>query len=270
MDLLDRIDSLLKVIAFARKKIAKQGLDRVRKSEDIDYLRSVAYTWIKTHRPEFLSHVGNEAISSVDHNFQALLDATSRATSRSFYISTLREANDALMNLRVPVIAQQPATKPITASSPDFSPLAGDLEMRDILGRRWHECQKCISGGAHLAATVMMGGLLEALFVARANKMTDKNPLFRAKSTPIDGKTKKPLPLPDWTLRPYIDVGHELGWITRSGKDVATVLRDYRNYIHPEKERAHAVSLSSADSDMFWQLTQALTQQLLNSAAKSP
>jgi len=45
------------------------------------------------------------------------------------------------------------------------------------------------------------------------------------------------------SLAAYLDVGHELKWITRSGKDVGVVLRDYRNYVHPEKERAHAVVL---------------------------
>src|SRR6266508_3631639 len=59
---------------------------------------------------------------------------------------------------------------------------------------------------------------------------------------PIDQRTKKPLPLPEWTLRPYIDVAHEICWITRSGKDVAAVLRDYRNYVHPEKQRSHGSS----------------------------
>ena len=36
--------------------------------------------------------------------------------------------------------------------------------MRGILGRRWEECRKCIAADAPLAAVVMMGGLLEALF----------------------------------------------------------------------------------------------------------
>ncbi len=111
-----------------------------------------------------------------------------------------------------------------------------------------------------------MGGLLEALFVARANKLQDKAPLFRSKSTPLDSKTKKPIPLSDWTLRPYIEVGYELGWISRSGKDVAAVLRDYRNYVHPEKERSHGVSLNAHDSAMFWDVTRGLAQQLLTSA----
>jgi hypothetical protein len=124
---------------------------------------------------------------------------------------------------------------------------------------------KCIEGSAFLAATVMMGGLLEALLVARANRMSDKSPLFAATSTPIDPKTKKPLDLRQWTLAPYIDVSHELGWITRSAKDVAIVLRDYRNYVHPEKERSHGVTLSREDAVMFWELVKTLTRQLLTS-----
>ncbi len=154
--------------------------------------------------------------------------------------------------------------------APDFGRLASDPAMKAILERRWNECQRCLRARAPLAATVMMGGLLETLFVARANLMTNKAPLFRAKATPIDSKTKKPLALPEWTLRPYIDVGAELGWISRSGKDIAGVLRDYRNYVHPEKERSHGVRLNDHDSNMFWELTKSLTQQLLSSHQKAP
>ncbi len=138
--------------------------------------------------------------------------------------------------------------------------------MQVILTNRWNECTKCIGASAFLAATVMMGGLLEALLVARANRMSNKAPLFTAKSTPIDPKTHKPLDLRHWTLAPYIDVAHELGWITKSAKDVATVLRDYRNYVHPEKERSHSVTLSAPDAQMFWELVKSLTRQLLASA----
>lgn len=109
-----------------------------------------------------------------------------------------------------------------------------------------------------------MGGLLEALFVACANRLSDKSVLFTAKTTPIDRKTKKPLPLQQWTLRPSIDVAHELGWISRSGKDIAEVLRDYRNYVHPEKQRSHGVSLNIHDAQMFWDITKNLSTQLLS------
>jgi hypothetical protein len=62
-------------------------------------------------------------------------------------------------------------------------------------------------------------------------------------------------------------VAAELGWISRSGKDVAAVLRDYRNYIHPEKERAHGVTLNDDDVGMFWEVTKSLARQLLASVS---
>ena len=72
------------------------------------------------------------------------------------------------------------------------------------------------------------------------------------------------MPLSDWRLNHYIEVGQELGWISRSGKEVAAVLRDYRNYVHPEKQRAHGVTLNVHDSSMFWEVTKSLVRQLLS------
>lgn len=62
-------------------------------------------------------------------------------------------------------------------------------------------------------------------------------------------------------------VAYELKWITESAKDIADVLKEYRNYIHPEKERRHGVVLDLNDSSMFWQVTKALIRQLLISAS---
>ena len=128
------------------------------------------------------------------------------------------------------------------------------------------QCQKCVVAQAHLASIVMMGGLLEAMFVARANRMANKSLLVKAAAAPKDAKTSKVLDIRDWTLRPYIEVGHELGWITRSAKDVAGVLSEYRNYVHPEKERRHNVELQGQDTAMLWGVTKSLVQQLLDSA----
>lgn len=139
--------------------------------------------------------------------------------------------------------------------------------MREIITRRWNECRRCVGADAHLAAIVMMGGLLEALFVARANKMPDKNPLIKAKSAPKDKSTGKTLNYQEWMLDSYIKVAHELNWITESARDIADVLKGYRNYIHPEKERRHGVALAFNDSSMFWQVTKELVRQLLISAA---
>lgn len=264
----DAIEASLRELERARARVQQMLGQQIRRADDRDYLKAVAYSWFKSHRPIIGAVVEDGVLGPVDALLKGVLESADRASAKSTYLESLRDAREAISGLRVATLVQ-PRPAPVVAHTgdapPDFSPLASDQTMRGILSRRWSECQACARAGAPLAATVMMGGLLEALFVARANVMPNKAPLFKAKATPLDGKTKTPLPLTQWTLRPYIDVGAELGWITRSGKDVATVLRDYRNYVHPEKERAHGVVLNDSDAAMFWDVTKSLAKQLLAS-----
>jgi hypothetical protein len=263
----DPIEACFHQVEQARKRVTRIKTKQITNADDRDYLKSVAYSWFRSHRPLLVASVGENALESVDVRLNAVLDATGRSSARTTYLAALKNTKDALASLRGIALVPPRLSAPVSEAPPDFAALASDPLMRTILERRWNECQRCIRASAPLAATVMMGGLLEALFVARANLLTNKAPLFRAKATPIDSKTKKPLALPEWTLRPYIDVAAELGWISRSGKDVAAVLRDYRNYIHPEKERAHGVNLNDHDSEMFWEVTKSLARQLLASVS---
>lgn len=267
---LDIIEQALSEVDAARKKIAKGQSKQITQADTLDYLKSVAYSWFRSHRPVLEGALPATSLSSVDGHLQRVLEATSKASARKTYAACLKEAKTALGELRSSSLTSTPIIAAPRDPPPSFSSLAADPTMQSILERRWDECQRCIKADAHLAATIMMGGFLEALFVARANRLQDKGPLFRSRSAPIDHKSKKPLPLSEWTLRPYIEVGHELGWISRSGKDVAAVLRDYRNYVHPEKERSHGVTLNLHDSAMFWNVTKSLVQQLLASAASTP
>jgi hypothetical protein len=263
----DPIESCFREIEQARNRASRIRSKQITKADDRDYLKSVAYSWFKSHRLLLLAQIQEDALEPVDVQLKAVLNATARSSAKTTYLAALKNAKDALASLRGIVLVPARSSPSAPQLPPDFAPLASDPVMKAILERRWNECQQCIRASAPLAATVMMGGLLEALFVARANLMTNKTPLFRAKATPMDSKTKKPLALTEWTLRPYIDVAAELGWISRSGRDIAAVLRDYRNYIHPEKERAHGVSLNDHDSGMFWEVTKSLALQLLSSAS---
>ena len=148
---------------------------------------------------------------------------------------------------------------------PDFSRLIANPQMQVILQRRWSETQACMSAHAHLAATVMMGGLLEALLLARINRMPSLAPAFQTRAAPRD-KVGKTFPLKEWTLKNYIDVCHELGWIGQSAKDLGAVLRDWRNYIHPEKELSHGVTIEARDTETFWVVFTSLTAQVIASA----
>ena len=261
------VEAPMREVDQARGRISRLTSKQITKADDRDYLKSVAYSWFKSHRPIIASSVREMDLEIVDARMKEILDATARSSARTTYLATLKEAKDALATLRGLSLVTRSAPVLGIDAPPDFSALASDAIMKAILERRWGESQRCLHARAPLAATVMMGGLLEALFVARANLMADKGALFRAKAAPWDAKRKKPLALTEWTLRPYIDVAAELGWISRPGKDIATVLRDYRNYVHPEKERSHGVALNDTDSAMFWELTKNLARQLLSSAS---
>lgn len=262
-DAQELLSSALRDIDRAHRVILRHKARQITNRDIRDLLKSVAYSWFQSHRPGLARSGSSPELTEVDEVFRAILEMTDRASSRTIYLETLKRATVQVRSLRSAFLV--PATSPTSDAAPDFSPLAADEAMRAILISRWQECQRCLHANAHLAATVMMGGLLEALFVARANAMLDKTTLFKAKATPLDPSTKKPLSLRAWTLRPYIDVSHELGWITRSGKDIAAVLRDYRNLVHPEKQRSMAISLNEHDSQMFWEITKSLSRQLVAS-----
>jgi hypothetical protein len=117
-----------------------------------------------------------------------------------------------------------------------------------------------------MAATVMMGGLLETLLLARINLEANKAPVFMASAAPKDraGKTRT---LSEWGLKDYIAVCHELGWIGISAKEVGVVLRDFRNYIHPHKQLSHRVHLKDDDAVLFWGVSKTVSRQLLKNCA---
>ncbi|HEV2022750.1 MAG TPA: hypothetical protein VGQ94_09485 [Terriglobales bacterium] len=138
--------------------------------------------------------------------------------------------------------------------------------MHRILVNRWQECTRCIGANADLAAIVMMGGLLEALLLARIQREPDQAAVFKAVAAPKDTKTKKTLPLQAWTLRHFIDVAHELKWISQTVKQVGVVLRDYRNYIHPYKELSHKIVVQPGDSGVLWEVSKSISRKLLSGA----
>lgn len=265
---LEAIDAAIHEVTNARNLVSKVSSKQVRRVDDVAMLKATADTWFRTHRPVVVNSVPDLDLTAADTNYTAVLDSTSRYASKSTYVEALKLAKTALINIRKSALITPSRTSATNTDdlAPDFSPLAGNQQMRDILTRRWHECAKCVKADAHLAAIVMMGGLLEALFVARANKMPDKTPLTSAASAPKDKTTGKTTNYQEWMLDSYIKVGYELKWITESAKDIADTIKEYRNFVHPAKELRYGVTLGLNDSSMFWQVTKALSRQLLMSA----
>lgn len=264
----ESIEASIDLVESAKKRVQKISANQVRGLDEIASLKATAQTWFYTHRPAIFTNAPNLNLSIVDRCFKAVLDATSKSAAKATYLNSLKEAKSALLVLRAAALvgANIVAGAKTDDLAPDFSPLVGNQQMREILTRRWDECAKCVNVDAHLAAIVMMGGLLEALFVARANKMPDKTPLTSSNSAPKDKVTGKTTNYENWMLDSYIKVGFELKWISESAKDFADKLKEYRNFVHPAKELRYGVTFSFNDSAMFWQVTKALTRQLLLSA----
>ncbi|MGE0550029.1 MAG: hypothetical protein AB7O24_00610 [Kofleriaceae bacterium] len=266
-DPIEHVEAAIAEATKTRDAIKRSRQRQVSTVDETSRLKAVAFAWLRTHRA-IIQSVDGLVLSHVDAIYQRILEATGRKSARTTYVAALKEAKDALIELRTQttmlVARASASTKSGPELPPTFAALAADPAMQAILSRRWNEVQQCIAGGAHLAATVMMGGLMETLLLARINALSNKAPVYTAKNAARD-KAGKTLPLQDWKLTNMVEVAHELSWISKSAKDLGHVLRDFRNYIHPHKEHAEGVSLSSEDSAVFWDVCKSITRQVLAS-----
>ncbi len=261
------VENAIRDVERLRRRLKNSKTRQVRSREEKNLIKATCFAWFRNHRRTLIHVLGEGLFRDVDDAYKQLLAAADRSTSRQRYGQLLKDVRQQLSAIREYAVAPPPNVDASADEPPDFTPLVPDPTMRDILSRRWLECARCLSAGAPLAATVMMGSLLEALLVARFHRESDKKRVFKAVYAPKAPKTGKTLPLHKWTLRHYIDVAHGLGWISRSAKDLGEVVRDYRNYIHPYKEHTHGVHLSDEDASLFWEVTKGIARQLIGSTS---
>lgn len=262
------LDEAIREIDKLRKHLNKnRGAKQITASADCDLIRAYSLAWTHNHKSQVQDVLSAEQLTQADAFYVKLNTATYRATSRVAYLGLLKGLREELLQLQ-----RQALAKPNPLSSlkiPDFSRLVQNAEMAGLIERRAHEVLDTLEK-APLAASIMMGALLEALFLARINVLPEKRPLFSLKSTPRD-KSGKARELKEWGLKDFIEVSHEMGWIRKSLKDISTVLRDYRNVIHPVKELALMrelntdVLVNSADAKMFWRVFCELSEQIAGS-----
>src|SRR5579884_595953 len=246
------LDDGLKRCDFLRKLLRKKTAAQVWAEEERETIKATSLAWFNNQKPRIILELDVTSVHAADQIYNQLLSASDRAGTRSRYLQLLKDLRSELLKLRAKQMMVSAAPKITTDTAPNFAKLIPDPKMQAILERRWGECVICLSAPAPMAATVKMGGLLEGLLLARVNKESDQKPIFTASAAPKDKKTSNPLPLKEWMLKNYIEVAHELGWITKSAKDVSSVLGEYRNYIHPQKEFSHGIVLTPEDATIMW------------------
>jgi hypothetical protein len=246
------------------ESMLKKGRPRVQVTltDERSASKATALAWFSNYKESVVAALNEDA---VDQAYKAILESSARAGARTKYLSLLKGIKRDLIRLQSTCAILPPTQVATVDKVPNFAPLISDQAMQAILVARWDECVRCLEAEVSLAATVMMGGLLEALLLARINRETDKKAIFTARTAP-QNYLKKVKPLPEWMLKDFIDVVHELGWISVSAKDVGVVLRDYRNYIHPQKQLTHGVHLKPEDARLFWEVSKSVARQVIDSA----
>jgi hypothetical protein len=264
------IDAAIAETENLRKNIKAQKSAQVQSEDEKQVIRATAHAWFNNHRSRVEVILGEDNLKSLDSLYRRLIAAAARGTLRSKYVETFTTIKKQLSALQADyvLLLSKPAASaipppPTADTPPQFAPLISDPKMQVILQRRWQECVICVKSGAPLAATVMMGGILEGLLLARSNQSANIAKVNTAKAAPREKGTGKTLAWKDWGLKDFIDVAHELGWITKTAKDIGDVLRDYRNYIHPQKEYSHGIILAPGDAEMLWTVAKGMIVQVL-------
>ena len=262
-EFVDTIEKSTLEIEKLQALFKKSSTKQVRSKDEKDVLKAVAITWFHKHRTIIITSVKDTLIKHIDGSYQEILRSADKSPQRKTCLLLLKQVRADLHKLRNENITNvvTPVSKTVD-TVPNFSNLVSDLDMQKILASRWDECIKCVEHEAPLAAVVMMGGLLETLLLSKINSLPKPTPVYTAKLAPKNPQGQT-LALKEWGLRNYIDVAHELKWITQTEKDLGAVLMDYRNYIHPFKQKAYGVFLLPSDARILWELCKSISKQLI-------
>ncbi|MEU6048020.1 hypothetical protein [Streptomyces griseus] len=103
-----------------------------------------------------------------------------------------------------------------------ISDIVRDERMAALLEHRLDEARTCFANGAHVAATIMLGSLLEGVLLSAVQE----------RDATLLGK-KNPQNI---TLHDLINICREAAWIDADVTSFSHALRDYRNFVHPHRE----------------------------------
>ena len=134
---------------------------------------------------------------------------------------------------------EPPRTSPARHSEFAF---VADNKMRSIIERDYQELQTLKNISALKSRLILCGGLIEGLLL---DALERSGPL--ALSSPKAPGRSKAMPAEDWKLAEMIDVSLDLGLISEGAGKLSTAARDFRNLIHPGKERSQDYVIGEAE-----------------------
>jgi len=122
------------------------------------------------------------------------------------------------------------------------------------------EAQRCLDGEAYLAATIVMGSMLEGMLLAVLQKFPREGNTCTA--APLDQKTGKVKYFAEWSLSDMINVAYEADWIDLDVKKFSHSLREFRNLIHPYQQMVMKTLPDKDTCEISWLVVQAAANDL--------
>jgi len=132
----------------------------------------------------------------------------------------------------------------------------------DVINERWREAQKCQHIKAYTASIILMGSVLEALLLCRANSSPSE--AYQSSKAPKDKNGKTPA-IQDWNLNTLIEVAVERKWIKTDRGKFGHALRESRNIVHPWVQATTQANFDEATCQTSWIVLKASVSDLLAS-----
>lgn len=129
----------------------------------------------------------------------------------------------------------------------DFD-FVGDRDFQQILKRDFVEVQKCIEIGANKSAVILSGSILETL-------LSD----FFIENLP-EGKNRQDIL--KLSLNALLELAVQQNVISQSDNSLATVLKSYRNLIHPGREVRSKESIDNPTTKMAYSILELLLTKI--------
>lgn len=132
----------------------------------------------------------------------------------------------------------------------DFSKFRITPRLTETLQDRVRAIEISYRGESWLTTILLAGSIVEGVLIAvfEKNRKTVMSSSYAQKIKDKSGKVKD---FTEWTLEQMIHGAHELGFLDKDMKSQANVLRDFRNFVHPNKyEKETTATLSKANAEI--------------------
>lgn len=145
------------------------------------------------------------------------------------------------LEAREPQLRRSAKMAPIELTT-SLTSVVSDRSFGEQLRGRLDEAWNCWNAGASTAAIIMLGSVLEGVLYDVATYRTGKDP--------------------GDNLAALIKLARENEWIQKDAHDFAVLLREFRNLVHPKKQRDLAVNPDTDTVRMFWNVVVAALNDL--------